>query len=259
MLQPHAKALYPQPRLPLTPNHIIWALVIGVMVMLLSTIVYVIIAGISSASSGSVITSVDATAAQLYSTDADRREQAIQALGQAAHSGSGEAVTQLATFFQRDEFLTGDGLATARAIASAGTRPAYQVLIQAFRQNQSPTRRYAAMAALEVVRPTVAPLLIAALQDPDAGVRSSSAELLGFRHDVSAADALAAATYDVDPTVREAAAWTLGGDLAVWRALSRIQLLQAEDPDARVRAAARLAEGRIRGNIARALGIASED
>ena len=53
--------------------------------------------------------------------------------------------------------------------------------------------------------------------------------------------------------------WTLGVDLAVWQSLARMQLLQVDDPDARVRAAAQLAEGRIRGNIACALGITPEN
>ena len=260
MIQPPVKALHSQPRLPLTPNNLLWAMVLGVLVMFASALVYLGFSGNPSISIGSTgVTSIDAAAAQLYSADPDKREQAIASLGLAAQSGSDEAATHLETFFQRDTYLITNGLATARAIGSAATRPAYQSLIQALRLIGSPTRRYAAMAALEEARPNVATVLIAALQDPDAGVRSSSAELLGYRHEVLASAALIAATYDTEPTVRAAAAWTLGGDLAVWYALPRMQVLAVGDPDARVRAAAQLAETRIRGNIAHELGIAPAD
>jgi hypothetical protein len=228
--------------------------------MLASALVYLRFSENASFSIGSDgALSIDATAAQLYSADPDKREQAIASLGLAAQSGSGEAATHLEAFFQRDTYLTANGLATARAIGSAATRPAYQSLIQSLQLNTAPTRRYAAMVALEEARPNVATVLMTALQDPDAGVRSSSAELLGYRHEVLASAALAAATYDTDPTVRAAAAWTLGGDLAIWYALPRMQLLAVGDPDARVRAAAQLAEARIRGNIAHELGITPEE
>lgn len=200
----------------------------------------------------------DVAALQLYAPVPEWRATAIQTLGQAARAGSADAVAQLTAYFQRDEYLTEHGLATARAIASAGTRPAYQVLIRALAASQSPVRRYAAMAALEEARPPAAAMLIAALNDRDAGVRSRSAELLGYRHDLVAATALRAATYDADPAVRAAAAWTLGGDLKVWSALGRLQELQAADPDEQVRAQAQLAEDGIRVSIARALGLAPE-
>ena len=117
----------------------------------------------------------------------------------------------------------------------------------------------AAMAALEEARPTVGQLLTASLRDPDAGVREASAELIGYRHELAAAASVAAATYDTEAAVRAAAAWTLGGDLAVWSALPRMQLLGVSDSDPRVRDAAHLAEARIASNMARALGLATED
>ncbi len=258
MKQSHVKTLRPPPRLPLTSGQIVRVVVSGILV-LLAISAYAAFSSMAIATSGQATTPVEAAAVQLYSPVPDWRAAAIATLGQAAHGGSDQAVAQLAAFFQRDEYLTEHGLATARAIASAETRPAYQVLIQSLRLSQPPTRRYAAMAALEEGKPVVTSLLIAALKDPDAGVRADSAELLGYRHDLVAATALDAATYDTDPAVRTAAAWTLGGDLAVWHSLARIQWLRANDPDESVRMAAQLAEGSIRSSIARALGLAPED
>src|ERR1051325_8165267 len=101
MTQPQLNALHPQPRLPQTPDHLRWARLIGVLLMLVvSVLVYLFFPGNISTSSPSAGTrSIDANAAQLYSADADKREQAIASLGLAAQSGSGEAATQLDTFF----------------------------------------------------------------------------------------------------------------------------------------------------------------
>src|SRR5512143_88162 len=211
MKQSHVKVIHPPPRLPLTPGHVLRAVLVGAVVVL-ATAGYAVFSSTPLAGFGRVSTPVEAASVQLYSPVPDWRAAAIVTLGQAAHAGSDEALAQLAAFFQRDEYLSEHGLATARAIAAAETRGAYLVLVQAFRQNQPAPRRYAAMAALEEAKPSVTPLLIAALKDPDAGVRSTSAELLGYRHDLRAAGALSTATRDADPLVRAAAVWTLGGD-----------------------------------------------
>jgi hypothetical protein len=257
MLQHGMQNLHPRQRLPVTPNLIIWALVIVLIGILIPPTASRIMVNLDSYSTSSA--AADTTAARLISTDRFEREQAIAQLAQAAHAGSGEAINQLGSYFQRDDYLMTDALPTARAIASIDSRPAYQVLIRALRQNQPATRRMAAMTALEESKPTVSRMLVAALQDQDAGVRAASAELIGYRHDVLAAEAVTAATYDADPTVREAATWTLGGDLAIWQSLPRMQLLGVADPDPRVRDAARLAEARIDSNIARALGLDAAD
>jgi hypothetical protein len=257
MLQHGMKNLHPQPRLPISPNLIIWALVIVLIGILVPTTVSKVMVNLNAYSTSSV--TADTTAALLTSSNWQDREQAIAQLAQAARGGSSEAVSQLGSYFQLNEFLTTDAMPTARALASVDSRPAYQVLIRALRQNQPPARRMAAMAALEESKPTVSRLLVAGLQDSDAGVRAASAELIGYRHEVPAAEAVTAATYDSDPTVREAATWTLGGDLAVWQSLPRMQMLGITDPDPRVRDAARLAEARIDSNIARALGLDSND
>lgn len=259
MVEHHLKTIHPQPPWSLTPKHIIRDLVIVfAMVLLLPLAANAIADSYRSSVVGEAIT-IDTNVAQLYSGDPTQRSQAIQSLGQAAQAGSGEALAHLARFFQHDEYLSGDGVATARAIASAGTPAAYQLLLETFKRNQSPQRRYASMAALENARPNVTHELIAALQDPDAGVRSTSAELLGYRRALNAVTALNTATSDADPTVRAAAAWTLGGDLGVWNSLPRLQQLQATDPDAQVRSTAARAEGHIRNQIASALGFASTD
>ena len=256
MLQHGMNNLHPQPRVPINPNLIIWALVIVLVGILVPPTASKLMTNFNVFSSN---VAADTSAALLTSSNRDERLQAIGQLSQDANSGSAEAVTQLGAYFQRNEYLTTDALQTARALANADSRPAYQLLIHALRANQPATRRMAAMTALEESKPTVSRLLVAALQDPDAGVREASAELIGYRHDVLAAEAVAAATFDSEATVREAATWTLGGDLAVWSSLPRMQLLGVADPDPRVRDAAHLAEARIDSNIARALGLDAAD
>ena len=256
MLQREMKNLHPQPRLPINPMYVVWALVIVLIGILTPPTVSKLMGRFNTISS---TVAADTTATQLGSTNRDTRAQAITQLSTAANAGSAEAVSQLGAYFQRNDYLTTDALATARALAAVDSRPAYQVLIHALRANQPATRRMAAMAALEEARPAVSQLLTASLQDPDAGVREASAELIGYRHELGAAKAVAAATYDTEASVRAAAAWTLGGDLAVWSALPRMQLLGVSDSDPRVRDAAHLAEARIASNMARALGLATED
>ena len=256
MLQHGMKNLHPQPRLPINPSYIIVALIIVLVGILVPPTASKLLVNLNTLTSN---VAADTTAVRLNSANRAEREQAIAQLAQSANAGSVEAVAQLGAYFQRNEFLTTDALLTARALAAVDSRTAYQVLIHALRANQPATRRMAAMTALEESKSTVSRLLITGLQDSDAGVREASAELIGYRHDVLAAAAVAAATYDSEATVREAATWTLGGDLAVWSSLSRMQLLAVADPDPRVRYAAHLAEARIDANIARALGIEALD
>ena len=256
MLQHGMKNLHPQPRVPINPNLVIWALIIVLVGILVPPTASRLMTNFNTFSSNVV---ADTSAVRLTSSNRAEREQAIAQLAQAGNAGSTEAVSQLGAYFQRNEFLTTDSLATARALANVDSRPAYQVLIRALRANQPAARRMAAMTALEESKPTVSRMLVAALQDPDAGVREASAELIGYRHDVLAAEAVAAATFDSEATVRQAATWTLGGDLAVWSSLPRMQLLGVADPDPRVRDAAHLAEARIDSNIARALGLDAAD
>ena len=81
MLQPNLITLHPQPRLPLTPKHIIWGVIIAVLVMLLLSLASSDIAHNYRVSSGSTYTSVDATTVRLYFADPGQREQAIMTLG----------------------------------------------------------------------------------------------------------------------------------------------------------------------------------
>ena len=256
MIQNGMKQYHPQPRLPMNPNLIIWALIIVLVGILVPPTASKLMTNLNVFSSN---VAADTSAVRLSSSNRAEREQGIAQLAQAANAGSSEAVTQLGAYFQRNEFLTTDARQTAFALANVDSRPAYLLLIHALRANQPATRRMAAMSALEESKPTVSRLLVSALRDPDAGVRAASAELIGYRHDVLAAEAIAAATFDSEATVREAATWTLGGDLAVWSSLPRMQLLGVADPDARVRYAAHLAEARIDSNIARALGLDAAD
>jgi hypothetical protein len=208
----------------------------------------------------SASSAIDAAAARLNSTNASDRDRAIEQLGQAARSGSAVAVNDLTAFFQRDEMLAEHGLATARALAASGSRRAYQVLIEGLGSDETAVRQYVAMASLEQdAQANVTPLLVAALRSPDAGVRTNTAQLLGYRHETTASDALLAATYDDESAVREAAVWSLGSDLNFWQSLPRMQLLSYSDPDARVRDAAARASEHIRGDVARTLGIAPNE
>jgi len=208
----------------------------------------------------SASSAIDAAAARLNSTIAAGRDKAIEQLGQAAHAGSMVAVNDLTAFFQRDQMLAEHGLATARALAASGARRAYQVLIQGLGSDQPATRQYVAMAALEQdAQANVTPLLIAALGSPDAGIRMHSAQLLGYRHETTASDALLTATYDEEVAVREAAVWTLGTDLSFWQSLPRMHLLSFADPDARVRDAALRGIDHIQSDIAHVVGVAPSD
>lgn len=255
MFHLHTNTLRQHPRLPVIPKIVLWFGAISLIAILLAPSASALQARLPSLSASSAATSAEVIATQLRSPDYRVREQAIKQLSQAARSGSPEATSQLASFFQNDPFVADDALLTAQALASAGSRRAYQALIQGFQEKQPSARRYAAMTALEKAQPAVVPLLIIALRDADAGVRSGSAELLGFRNEALAADALIAATDDADPRVREAAAWAVGGELAIWPSLPRLQWLQVTDDDRGVREAARLGEERIRADIARALSV----
>src|SRR5512143_2663176 len=115
MKQSHVKVIHPPPRLPLTRGHILRAAVIGVVVVA-ATASYAAFSSTSLAGFGRASTAVEAASVQLYSPVPDWRAAAIVTLGQAAHTGSDEALAQLAAFFQRDEYLSEHGLATARAI-----------------------------------------------------------------------------------------------------------------------------------------------
>ena len=153
-------------------------------------------------------TAIESASVLLHDADPTVREQGINQL---MRLGSAEATSELANFFQRDKYLHESGLATARALAEIGTLQAYQVLINALRQEELSTRHMAAMIALEEAKPSVTPFLTAALKDPDVGVRQAAAQIMGRRHMDMAVDALLAATHDPDASVREAASWALRG------------------------------------------------
>lgn len=261
MRHSYAKTLqtYHHPLWLVTPKRVIGVLAVVALVMLIPATVSAVKASFAAVSLGSMSAAPVSAAALLRSENVLDRERAIGQSAQAARSGSRDAENQLAAFFQTDEFLVDHALSTGRALASIGSRSAYRTLIQGFQANQPGTRTMAAMAALEKANPSVVLLLIAALRDPDAGVRSHSAELLGFRHDDTAADALLVATTDADPQVRAAAVWAVGGDLTIWRALPRIELLQTVDSDSNVREVARLATDAIRSNVAWSLQLAPSD
>lgn len=255
MKQSHVRILREPPRYPGVVIYAVWTGAITVLGFLLIALAPVAGIGLPAVAPDKAEVSSNSPASELYSPDSARREQAIKGLARAAQAGSADATASLVEFFQRDEYVAEHGLATARAIASAGTRSALQVLIQALRQDQPRSRQRAAMTVLAETQSMVTAVLIEALRDPDAGVRRSCAELLGIRQDLAAATALTAATFDSEPTVRAASIWALGGDLGVWNALARSQFLAASDPDERVRATAKRAEDRIRSRIARVVGI----
>ena len=182
-----------------------------------------------------------AAAASLYSDDAQMRDQAIEQLAQLK---SAEATSQLLTFFQHDEYIVDNGLSIAHALAGIGTPQSLRVLIHSLGSDASESRRMAAMAGLEEARPSADGLLVSALDDADAVVRENAARLLGYRHAGQAGTALLAASHDVQPAVREAAAWSLS-EVAGVQALSRLDQMALLDNDTHVRETAALMVQRI--------------
>lgn len=260
MINSHSKTRSSHPHIPVSVKRVVVLLMLCAGVLLLPAVLSALDASRVFLADASASSAIDAAAARLNSTNAVDRDKAIEQLGQAARSGSMVAVNDLTAFFQRDQMLAEHGLATARALASSGSRRAYQVLIQGLGSDQPATRQYVAMAALEQdAQANVTPLLIAALGSPDAGIRTHIAQLLGYRHETSASDALLMATYDEEVDVREAAVWTLGTDLSFWQSLPRIRLLSFADPDARVRDAALRGVDHIQSDVAHLVGVAPSD
>ncbi|MCL4395938.1 MAG: HEAT repeat domain-containing protein, partial [Chloroflexi bacterium] len=131
-------------------------------------------------------------------------------------------------------------------------------LIQMLRQDQPADLRGIAISALTEGSPSVVPVLLGALSDPDADVRQGAVQVLGARHAPEAQDSLFYATFDPDPGVRAAAARALG-ELGASDALPRIEWMQVAEGDAGIRLAARLAENDIAAGIAASLGVKRGD
>jgi len=113
----------------------------------------------------------------------------------------------------------------ARGQNSSGT-----ALIAALKDPDSGVRAAAARALEEIGDKTAVPALIAALKDPDSGVRAAAARALEKIGDKTAAvPALIAALKDPDKEVRRGAAWALGeiGDTSAVPAL----IAALKDPD----------------------------
>ena len=260
MINSHSKTRSSHPHIPVSVKRVVVLLTLCAGVLLMPAALSALDASRVFLADASASSAIDAAAARLNSPNAADRDKAIEQLGQAARSGSTVAINDLTAFFQRDQMLAEHGLATARVLAASGSRRAYQVLIQGLGSDEPATRQYVAMAALEQDAQTnVTPLLIAALGSPDAGIRTHIAQLLGYRHETTASDALLTATYDEEVAVREAAVWTLGTDLSFWQSLPRVRLLSFADPDARVRDAALRGMDHIQSDIAHTLGVASSD
>jgi len=98
------------------------------------------------------------------------------------------------------------------------------------------------------------PALIAAMLDPDPGVRISAAQALGWRRAAEGTDALLKATYDPDAHVQEEAAAALG-DIGQIQALPRLQALQVVQGNSNVQLAAFEAEDQLIGRVAAALKV----
>ncbi len=186
-----------------------------------------------------------AAVVSLYNEDVNVRDQAIDQL---AAIKTTEATNQLLTFFQHDEYIQENGLRAAQALVTIGTPQALRVLVHSLGSDAAEARRMAAMAALEDAKPSANGVLMSALNDTDALVRENVATLLGFRRVGNAGTALLAATRDVEPMVRNAAAWSLS-EVADTQALPRLEQMALLDNDVRVRETATLLVQRIYSRV----------
>ena len=142
----------------------------------------------------------------------------------------------------------------ARQLAAAGSDHAYQTLIQTLKEGKPSSHREITIQLLTDASPQIVPILISALNDPDAGVRAGAAEVLGLRHADNAIAALETATHDPKAQVRLQAAIALG-QVNAWQDLPRLVELQVNEGNPYVRAAARAAEQMIKARIAHEIGV----
>ncbi len=129
-----------------------------------------------------------------------------------------------------------------------------QTLISNLKQDEPAARRTDAMTALKDAPPAATPILLAALADPDPGVRSGAAKVFGLRRESRVVIPLLDLTHDPVARVREAATWSLG-EIGSLQAVPRLEQLQVVEANAGVQEAARISESQMRTNVAKAIGV----
>jgi hypothetical protein len=142
----------------------------------------------------------------------------------------------------------------ASDLVTANTPEAFQVLIQSFKEGQSASQHSIVLNALQGASPMIVPMLITALDDKDAGVRTGAAQVLGLRREHQAIGALTAATHDPNASVRREAVTSLG-KIDAWQVLPRLEQLAVNEPDDTVRQAAIVSKESFKKDIAQAIGI----
>jgi hypothetical protein len=139
------------------------------------------------------------------------------------------------------------GILAARTDLSQTTALLYTLLPERFAQVHEQAKRGAA-------EQLTTPELMAAMRDPDPGVRISAVQALGWRRAVEATDTLLEATYDPDTYVQEEAAAALG-EIGQIQVLPRLEALQVVQGNSNVQLAAFEAEDQLIGRVAAALMI----
>ncbi|MBI4788464.1 MAG: HEAT repeat domain-containing protein [Chloroflexi bacterium] len=127
-------------------------------------------------------------------------------------------------------------------------------LIQGFQHDQGIARRLGAMITLQQRDRQATAALIAALADPNRGVRVAAIQVLGWQQAKAAIEPLLNATFDADVQVREQAVWALG-EMGALEAVPRLHELQIAQSSFYVQQSAYLAEQRLVEAVAAALNL----
>ena len=143
---------------------------------------------------------------------------------------------------------------TAHNLAVSNSPETLQTLIQLLKQSEPLSTRSMVLTALKDASPLVAPELINALNDPDAGVRAGAAQVLGLRGEHTATVALIDATRDPDASVRRQAVKSLG-TLDAWQVLPRLEQLIVNETNSDVSQAAIAVQESFNTEIAAAIGV----
>lgn len=141
-----------------------------------------------------------------------------------------------------------------RNLVASNSPAAFQALVQLLKADGSLPQRGILLAAMENASPTIVPVLIAALNDRDAGVRAGAAQLLGLRREYQAIAGLTNATRDPVASVRRQAVTALGA-IDAWQVLPRLEQLAVNEPDYDVRQAAMAAKSSFKTGMAQAIGV----
>lgn len=142
----------------------------------------------------------------------------------------------------------------ASDLVTANSPESFQALIQSFKEGQSASQRSIALTTLKDALPTVVPMLITALDDEDAGVRTGAAQVLGLRREYQSIAALTAATRDRNASVRREAITSLGA-IDAWQVLPRLEQIEVNESDNAVRQAAIATKESFKREMAQAIGV----